>query len=65
MVRGDKLRKLLLPGPYNYFGWQGAPPSAGGGAARAYAGLDVRRTGRLPGAAGPAAPIVTPDQAGA
>ena len=32
---GDKLRKLLLPGPYNYFGWRGRDRHA-------YADLDLR-----------------------
>ena len=35
VLRGDKLRKLLLPGPYNYFGWRGRDRHA-------YADLDLR-----------------------
>jgi len=35
-LRTEKLRKLLLPGPYNYFGWRGDR--------HAYAGLDLRTT---------------------
>ncbi|MFN0091594.1 MAG: glycosyltransferase family 2 protein [Acidimicrobiales bacterium] len=38
-VAGDKWRKLLLPGPYNYLGWRGQDRSA------AYAKLDLRPTG--------------------
>jgi glycosyltransferase involved in cell wall biosynthesis len=35
MMRGDKIRKLVLPGPYNYLGWRG-------GAGHAYDALDLR-----------------------
>jgi glycosyltransferase involved in cell wall biosynthesis len=40
MLRGDKLRKLVLPGPYNYFGWRGRT-------GHAYDALDLRTTGRV------------------
>jgi glycosyltransferase involved in cell wall biosynthesis len=36
VVRGDKIRKLVRPGPYNYLGWRGR-------SGHAYEGLDLRR----------------------
>jgi hypothetical protein len=45
VVRGDKLRKLVVPGPYNYFGWTGRRHRG------AYDALDLSSTGALaPGA---------------
>lgn len=39
LARPDKLRKALLPGPYNYFGWTGSSRR------HAYDGLDLRTVG--------------------
>lgn len=54
-MRQDTLRKVFLPGPYNYLGWRGRRPRSG------YAHLGLRRGARIAGAG----PVVPPGDLGA